>query len=85
MGAFRSLLILTAGVAAGGALVIAHRVSEETGKSMTEAFAEVPGEAQRIFADLRGKADEAVSRAQQVYEQKQVEMEAYLHGGAPAE
>jgi len=85
MGSLRSFLILTAGIAVGGALVIAHRISEETGTSMTEAFSEVPAEAQRIFDDVKQRAEEAVSRARGAYEQKQVEMEAYLHGGGPAE
>ena len=85
MGAFRSFLVLSAGVAIGGALVIAHRISEDSGTSMTEAFSEVPGEAQRIFDDVKQRAEEAVGRARQAYEQKQVEMEAYLHGGGPVE
>jgi hypothetical protein len=85
MGSFRSLLVLAAGVGIGGALVIAHKISEETGKSMTEAFAEVPGEAQRIFADVKGRAEEAVGQARHTYEEKQAQMDAYLHGGGQAE
>jgi hypothetical protein len=85
MGAFRSFLILAGGVAIGGALVIAHRVSEETGKTMTESFSEVPSEARRIYADVRGRVDESVSRGRQAYEEKQAEMDAYLHGRKPAE
>ena len=85
MGCLRSFLVLATGVALGGALVIAHRISEETGKSMTEAFAEVPGEAQRIFVDVKGRADEAVGQARHMYEQKQAQMDAFLHGGGPAE
>ena len=85
MGGFRSFLILAAGAAVGGALVIAHRISEESGKTMTEAFSEVPAEAQRIFTDVKGRAEEAVNRGRQVYDQKQAEMDAYLHGGGPAE
>ena len=85
MGSFRSLIVLASGVAIGGALVIAHKISEETGKSMTEAFAEVPGEAQRIFVDVRGRAEDAVGQARQAYEQKQAQMDAFLHGGGPAE
>jgi hypothetical protein len=85
MGAFRSCLVLAVGVAIGGALVIAHRISEESGASLTEAFSEVPGEARRIFDDVKQRAEEAVGRARRAYEQKQVEMETYLHGGSPAE
>jgi hypothetical protein len=60
-------------------------VSEETGKSVTESFADVPGEAQRIFADVKSRAEEASTRARQTYEQKQAEMDGYLHGGGPVE
>jgi hypothetical protein len=83
MGAFRSFLILASGVAIGGALVIAHRVSEETGKSMSESFADVPGEARRMYAGVRERAQDAVSRGRQAYEQKQSDMDVYLHGGGP--
>jgi hypothetical protein len=85
MGAFRSCIVLAAGVAVGGAVVIAHRISQETGSSMTESFAEVPAEAQRIFADVKGRAEEALGRARQAYDHKQAEMEVHLHGGVPAE
>jgi hypothetical protein len=85
MGGFRSFLILATGVAVGGALVIAHRISEENGMTMTEAFSEVPAEAQRIFTDVKGRAEEAVNKGRQAYDQKQAEMDAYLHGGGPAE
>ena len=83
MGGFRSFLILTAGVAIGGALVIAHRVSEETGKTVTESFADVPGEAQRIYADVKVRAEGAVGKARQAYEDKQSEIDSYLHGSGP--
>ena len=85
MGGIRSFLVLVTGVAIGGALIIAHRVSQETGKTMVESFAEVPGEAQRIFEELRERAEEAAGRARQAYEQKQAEMETYLGGGGPVE
>lgn len=85
MAGFRSLLILATGLAVGGALVLAHRVSQETGKSLPEAFAAVPGEAQRIFEDVKVRAEEAVDRARQAYDQKQAEMDAYLGDGGPAE
>jgi hypothetical protein len=84
MGGFRSFLILATGVAIGGALVIAHRVSQESGKSLPEAFADVPAEAQRIYDDLRARATEAMDRAREAYEEKQTEIDAHLSGG-PAE
>jgi hypothetical protein len=85
MGAVRSLLILSAGVAVGGALLIAHRVSVETGKGIAESFAEVPGEAQRIFADVKTRAEQATAKARDGYGEKRAEMDAFLHGGGAAE
>ena len=85
MGAFRSFLLLATGVAIGGAVVIAHRVSRETGKSMSEAFADVPAEAQRIFEDLRARAEEAAGWARRAYDDKQAEMQSYLGGDSPSE
>jgi len=78
MGFIRSSVLLLAGAAAGGALLIAHRVSQETGKGLTESFADVPGEAQRLFTDLRGRADEAIARGRDAYHEKQAEMEENL-------
>jgi uncharacterized protein YkwD len=85
MGCLRSFVVLVTGVAIGGALILAHRVSQETGKSLTESFAEVPGEAQRVLEDLRARVDEAVNRGREAYGQKQVEMDAYLSGGGTSE
>jgi hypothetical protein len=84
MAGFRACLVLATGIAIGGALVIAHRVSEETGKGLAEAFADVPGEAQRILEDVRVRAEEAVDRARQAYDQKQADMEAFLGRGGAA-
>jgi hypothetical protein len=85
MAGLRSFLILATGVAIGGALAIAHRVSEDTGKGIGESFAEVPGEAQRIFSDVKLRAEDAVGRAREAYDHKQAEMDDYLQGGGPAE
>jgi hypothetical protein len=85
MGGLRSFVVLVTGVAIGGALILAHRVSQETGKSLPESFGEVPAEAQRVFEDLRARAEEAVERGRQAYGQKQVEMDTYLSGGGTSE
>jgi hypothetical protein len=85
MGAIRSLLVLSAGVAIGGALLIAHRVSEETGKGIGESFADVPAEAQRIFADIKSRAEQAGAMAKDAYGDKQAEIDAFLHTGGAAE
>jgi len=85
MGGIRSFLVLVTGAAIGGAFVIAHRISQETGKSLPEAFADVPGEARRIYEDLRARATEATDRARHAYAEKEAEMDTYLSGGGPAE
>jgi hypothetical protein len=77
---FRSVLILAAGAAIGAALLIAHRVSQETGKSFAESFADVPEEARRLFEEVRERAEGAVERGRQVYQEKQAEMDEYLGG-----
>ena len=74
MGTFRSLVILAAGVVIGGAALIAYRISQETGKPLQEALADVPAEAERLFADLRTRAGEALERGRAMYEEKQQEL-----------
>ncbi|NLO27457.1 MAG: hypothetical protein GX113_04660 [Actinobacteria bacterium] len=83
MGSFRSLLILTAGAVLGGAALIAYRISEESGKPFQEALSDVPAEAQRMFADLRGRADDAMERGREMYMEKQEEMGERLQEDAP--
>lgn len=78
MGLIRSSLLVLTGAAAGAALLLAHRVSQETGKGLTESFADVPSEAQRLLGDLRGRADEAVTRGRAAYQEKQAEIEEQL-------
>jgi hypothetical protein len=74
MGTLRSLAILASGVAIGGAALIAYRISQETGKPLQEALADVPAEAQRLFADLKTRASEAVERGRAMYQDKQQEL-----------
>lgn len=74
----RTVLLLAAGAAIGAAVLIAHRVAQETGKSMPEAFADVPGEAKRIFEELKERAEGAVERGRQAYQQKQSEIDAHM-------
>jgi hypothetical protein len=80
MGVFRSLFVLAAGAAMGGALLLAYRISQETGKSFPEALTDVPAEAQRLIADLRGRADQAIERGREAYHEKQTEIEEHLRG-----
>jgi hypothetical protein len=81
----KTFVVLVAGVAIGGAVVIAHRVSEETGKGWVDSFADVPGECQDIIEDLKGRARMAVDRGREAYHHKQAEIESYLGGSRPVE
>ena len=83
MGTFRSMVVLAAGAAIGGALLIAYRISQETGKPLQEAFADVPSEAQRLFSDVKARATEAVDRGRQMYTEKQQEIDERLGEDAP--
>ena len=78
MGSLRSLFILAAGAAIGGAALIAYRISQESGKPFQEALADVPAEAQRLFAEVKGRANEAVERGRGMYQEKQEEIEERL-------
>lgn len=80
MGTVRSLLILAAGAAIGGAALIAYRISEETGKPFQEAISDVPAEAQRLLADVKTRATEAVDRGRSVYEEEQEDIRDRLQG-----
>lgn len=83
MGAVRSLVFLAAGAAVGGAALIAYRISQETGKPLQEALADVPGEAQRLFADIKARADDAIAHGREMYEEAQQEVEERFQGDSP--
>jgi short-subunit dehydrogenase involved in D-alanine esterification of teichoic acids len=80
MGLIRSSILLVAGTAVGVGLMLAHRVSQETGKGLTESFAEVPAEAQKLYTDVRARVDEAIARGRDAYTQKQAEMDEHMRG-----
>jgi len=65
--------------------LIAYRISQESGKPFQEALSDVPAEAQRLFADLRGRADDAVERGREMFMEKQEEMEEQLREDAPVQ
>jgi gas vesicle protein len=74
MGTVRTVVLLTAGAAIGGAALIAYKISQETGKPMQEALAEVPAEAKRLFADVSSRATEAFEKGRAIYQEKQSEL-----------
>ena len=84
MGSFRSLLVLAAGAAIGGAALIAYRISQESGKPFQEALSDVPAEAQRLFSEIKGRATDAVERGRDMYMEKQEEMEEQSREETPA-
>ncbi len=85
MGVCRSLFVHSIGAVVGGALFLAYKVSQESGKSFSEALVDVPGEAQRLFSDVRGRAEEAFERGREAYQAKQTEMAEHLQGTEQAE
>lgn len=74
MGALKSLAILTAGAAIGGVALLAYRISQETGKPVQEALADVPAEVQRLYAELKAKGNEALEKGRAAYVDKQQEL-----------
>jgi hypothetical protein len=75
MGSARSCGTLLLGAAVGGVVILAYRVSQETGKSFSASFADVPDEAKKVFEDLRVRANEAVRVGRQVCSDRQTTME----------
>ncbi len=45
-----------------GVFLLAYRVTQQTQKSFPEALADVPGEAKRVYVDVRAKATDAVKK-----------------------
>ena len=78
MACTQASVLAFAGLVVGGVVFLAHRSSQKTGKNLVESLAEVPAEAQDLFSDLRGRAEDAVSRGREAYFQKQAEIEGQL-------
>jgi hypothetical protein len=74
MGAVRTLAILAAGAAIGGVALIAHRISQETGKPIQDALVDVPAEVQRLYTEMKAKSEEALEKGRAAYEEKQQEL-----------
>lgn len=83
MGTFRSLVVLATGAVIGGAVLIAYRISQETGKPLQEAFSDVPAEAQRLFADVKSRATDAIDRGREMYVEKRQQVDEQLEEDAP--
>lgn len=75
----RSTLFVLAGILFGLFLLLAFRLSRETGKSLAASFSDVPGELQRLLTGLPARAEAALSAGRQAYDGKQAEIDEFLH------
>lgn len=48
--------------------VLAWRASQETGKSIPASLADVPGEAQKAYSDVKSRATDAVNTGKETYQ-----------------
>ncbi|GAB4250947.1 MAG: hypothetical protein Kow00129_11830 [Thermoleophilia bacterium] len=71
-------IIAGVGAVAGSAAMLAYRVSQETGRSLTDSVKEVPAEAQRYWEELRMRGEEAFQAGKQAAKEKQAEIEEQL-------
>jgi hypothetical protein len=74
----RSVLLLVAGIFFGLFVLLAFRLSRETGKSVAASFLDVPGELQRLLTGLPGRAEAALTAGRQAIDAKQAEIEQFL-------
>jgi hypothetical protein len=75
----RSTLFLITGILFGLFVLLAFRLSRETGKSVAASFLDVPAELQRLLTGLPGRAEEALSVGRQAYDAKRAEIDEFLH------
>ena len=70
------------GVVVGGAAVLTYKISRETGKTLSEAAAEVPAEAMRYWEDIRARGLDAVQAGRAAALRKEEEIQQHLGGEA---
>jgi hypothetical protein len=78
MGKLTSGLGLVALAAAGGAFLLAYRISQESGKGLVESFSEVPAEAERYLEELRARGAEAFQAGREAAREKQSEIDEQM-------
>jgi hypothetical protein len=78
MGRLTTGLGLMAGAAAAAALLLAYRISQESGKTLVEALSEVPAEAERYIEELRTRGTEAFQAGREAAREKQAEIDQQL-------
>jgi hypothetical protein len=70
------------GVVVGGAAVLAYKISRETGKTLSEAAAEVPAEAMRYWEDISARGLDAFEAGRSAARRKEEEIQQHLGGEA---
>jgi hypothetical protein len=61
----KAVLAAFIGGVLAGVFLLAYRVSQQTDKSLTESFVDVPAEAKRVYVDVKAKATDAVKRVRE--------------------
>lgn len=82
MGRFGFLFTTIVGVVVGGAGVLTYKISRETGKTLSEAAAEVPAEAMRYWEDIRVRGLDALEAGRSAARRKEEEIQQHLGGEA---
>jgi hypothetical protein len=85
MKSARAILAAFIGGVMAVVFVLARRSSKETGKSIPAALTDVPGEAQRLAADVRSRATGAVSTGWGTVREKEAAIKERIVGGGNAD
>ncbi|MCJ7796123.1 MAG: hypothetical protein MUQ56_05060 [Thermoleophilia bacterium] len=78
-GVFFATLV---GAVVGGAAVLTYKISRETGKTLSEAAAEVPAEAMRHWEDIRARGLDAFEAGRSAARRKEEEIQQQFGGEA---
>lgn len=82
MNKFGFLLTTLVGAVVGGAAALTYKISRETGKTLSEAAAEVPAEAMRYWEDIRARGLDAFEAGRSAARKKEGEIQQQLDGDA---
>jgi hypothetical protein len=83
----KAVLAAFIGGVLAGVFLLAYRVSQQTDKSITESFVDVPGEARKVYVDVKAKATDAVKHMRETGEEAEEAVTAewpesgYVQGG----
>ena len=82
MNKFGVFFVTLVGVVVGGAAALTYKISRETGKTLSEAVAEVPAEATRYWEDVRARGVDAFEAGRSAARKKEDEIQEHLGGEA---